>query len=260
MSSMYILLITVLGLVGVFFNLRMLFTSYRNKTKHQNIWTLVICQFVYHVSVLFMNTVDAWTRLHVQQEEYCSAIYLLISTFMIFCVAGNLMAVLTVDSRNPVAYQSRVLFPTCEFFTTATLALGFALSVFLRWYACFSEQFAFHAMVLSVIIAVTFVVLLLLAHRSCVQYNITPTTPLTMPKTSLLSRLKKNKGIVLFVALFLMCIVISVKELVSPQAFHAPCYLLITNAAVGIALPLTVNDLVNSNSELESDMKMIVTS
>ena len=258
MSSMYILLITVLGLVGVFFNLQMLFTSSKTKAKHHNIWTLVICQFVYHVSVLFMNTVDAWRRLHVQQEEYCSAVYLLISTFMIFCVAGNLMAVLTVDFRSPVTYQSRELFPTCELFTTAALALGFALSIILRWYACFSEQFAFHAMVFSVIIVVTFVVLLLLAHRVYQTTSLT-TKPLPMPKASLPSRLKKNKGIVLFVALFFMCIVISVTELVSPQAFLAPCFLLITNAAVGIALPLTVNDFVNSNSELESDMKIVVT-
>ena len=251
---MYILLITALGLVGVFFNLQMLLTCYKNKTKNtflQNIWSLVICQLVYHVTVLVINTVDAWTRLEVQQEEYCSTIYLLISTFMTFFVGGNLMAILAMECRNPTAYQSRVLIPTCELFTTAALALGFTVSVILRLYTCSREQSAFYLMVISLIVVVTIVVLLLVASGPSLQlHNITP-KPTAMPKTSLPHRFMKNKGIVLFVALFLMCVCVSVTQLFSPQAFYAAFYLLIMNAVVGIALPLTFNGFVDSRSELK---------
>ncbi|KAL9983579.1 hypothetical protein ACROYT_G005774, partial [Oculina patagonica] len=260
MSSMYIPLITAFGLVGVFFNLQMLLTCFRNKTKYtflQNIWAFVICQFVYHVSVLVMNTVDAWTKLDVQQGEYCSTIYLLISTFMTFFAGGNLMAILVIESRNTMPYQSRELFPTCGLFTTAALALGFAVSVILR-YACFCEQFVFHVMVISVIIVVTIVVLLLVASGSTLQVDNT-TPKRSMPKTSLPIRFKKNKGIVLFIALFLICIGVSVTQSsVSPQAFHAAFYLLIMNAAVGIALPLTFKDFVDSSSELENEISLFV--
>ena len=221
----------------------------------------MICQFVYHVSALAMNTVDAWTRLEVQQEEYCSTIYLSTSTLMTFCVAGNLMAILTLDSRIPVAHQQQKLFPTCELFTTTALALGFTVSVILRWYTCFREQFAFHVMVISLIVVVTIVVLLRLAASglSLQVDNITP-KPTAMPKTSLPHRFMKNKGIVLFAALFLMCVGVSVIQLVSPQAFHAAYHLLIVNAVVGIALPLTFKDFVDSNSELKIEIKTVVTS
>ncbi|KAL9983580.1 hypothetical protein ACROYT_G005775 [Oculina patagonica] len=262
MSSMYIPLITAFGLVGVFFNLQMLLACFRNKTKYtflQNIWAFVICQFAYHVSVLVMNTVYLWTRLlDVQQGEYCSAIYLLISTFMTIFVGGNLMAILVIESRNPMACQRQELFPTCELFTTAVLALGFAVTVILRRYACFCEQFVFHVMVISVIIVVTIVTLLLVASGSSLQLDNTIPKPPAMPKTSLSNRFKNNKGIVLFIALFLICTGVSVTQSLFPQAFHAAFYLLIMNAAVGIALPLTLKDFVDSSSELENEISLFI--
>ena len=219
MDMIYISLITALGLVGVvLLNLKILLTSFKSKTTYtflRNIRSWVICQFAYHVSVLLMNTVDAWTRLNVPQE-YCSTIYLLISTFMTFFVGGNMMAILVMESRNPVAYQIRGdFFPTRKLFVAiSALAIGLTAFIMLRYYACFRQHFTFHVMVvISIIIVVTIVILLLVASDSSLQVdNISPaklptkslTKPLMKPKISLPSFCGKDKGIALFVVLLLM--------------------------------------------------------
>lgn len=263
MSSIYIPLITALGLVGFFFNLRMLLSCFKNKTKYtflQNIWPVVICQTVYHVTVLVMNTVDAWTRLDVQREDYCSVVYVLVSTVMTFFVGGNLMVILAMESHNNSVDQSRESLPTCTLFKTAVLALGFTVAVILRCYICFHQQLTFYVMNIGVIVVVTIVVLLLVACGSSMSSldldRITAKLP--MPKTSWLIRCKKNKGIVLFVALFLMCTGLAVTQLFSTQAFQAFSYLLIMNAVVGIALPVIFGDFIVSSSELENKMKTVV--
>jgi len=79
-----------------------------------------------------------------------------------------------------------------------------------------------------------------------------------MPRTSLLTRCKKNKGTVLFVALFLMCIGLAVTQLFSTQAFQALSYLLIMNAVVGIALPVAFDDFIVLSRELENEIKTVV--
>ena len=258
-------LITGLGLVGVFFNLRMLLSCLRNRTKYtflQNIWPVVICQTVYHVTVITMNTVDAWERPDVQRGEYCSVIYALVSTLMTFFIGGNLMAVLAMESRNNLESvdQSREPFSTCTLFRTVVLALGFCVAVILRCYVCFHQQLTFYAMNISVIVVVTIIVLLLVAYGSSVPSldlaRITPNRP--MLRTSLLTRCKKNKGTVLFVALFLMCTGLVVSQLFSTQAFQAFSYLLIMNAVVGIALPVAFDDFIVLSSKLENEMKIEV--
>ena len=178
---------------------------------------------------------------------------------MTFFVGGNMMAILVMESRNPVTYQRREeFFPTCELFTTAALTLGFTVCVVLRCYVCFREQFIFHVTVIGMIVVVTIVILLLVASGLSLQLNniTTTTNPLTKAKTFLPSRGKKNKGIVLFVALFLICIGVSVAQAMLPQAFHVGSYLLIMNATVGIALPFTFNDFVDSSREQENDMNL----
>lgn len=264
MASSYVPLITGVGLVGVFFNSRMLLSCLKNKAKYtflQNIWPVVICQTVYHVTVLAMNTVDAWRKLDVQRVEYCSVVYVLVSTVITFFVGGNLMAILAMESRNTLASvdQSREPFSTCTLFRTAVLALGFSVTVILRCYICFDQQLAFYVMNISVIVVVTIIVLLLVACGSSVPSldldRIAPNHP--MPRTSLLTRCRNNKGTVLFVALFLMCIGLAMTQLFSTQAFQAFSYLLIMNTVVGIALPVTFGDFIILSSKLENEMKTV---
>ena len=263
MGSIYVPLITSLGLVGVFFNLRMLLSCLKNKTKYtflQNIWPVVVCQTVYHVTVLTMNTVDAWKSPDVRRVEYCSVIYALVSTLMTFFVGGNLMAILAMESRNSLGSvdQSRDPFSTCTLFRTAVLALGFSIAVIARCYLCFHPQLAFYVINISVIIVLTVIVLLLVAYGSSVPSvdpdRITPNR-LMMRRTSLLTRCNNNKGTVLFVALFSMCTGLVVAQFFSTQAFQAFSYLLIMNAVVGVALPVAFGDFIVLSSELENEMK-----
>lgn len=250
--------------MGVFFNLRMLLSCYKNKTKYtslRKIWTLAICLIVYQVSILAMNTVGAWKELEVKQHEgHCSAIYLLVSTFMTFFVGGNLMVIVAIESRDPMANRNRELFPTCELLTTALLSLGISLFVMIRWYSSCHQDFAFHLMVFSVIVAITIIVFLLfVASGSCLQLDHTTPKPQKL-KTSLPNLCTKSKGSLIFVALFLMCIGAAVTQYSSPQAFQPVLYLLIMNATVGIALPLAFNDLIYSSSEVENETKIAVIS
>lgn len=254
MCSIHTALITAVGLVGVFFNIRMLSSCYRSKTKYtflQTIWPLVICLVVYQVSILSMNTVAAWKGLHVQHGECCSALYVLVSTFLTFFAGGNLMVILAIESRNAMACHTQELFPTCKFFATAVLSLAFAVSVIIRC-SCCRPDFALHLIAISTIVVVTIVVLLLVACGSCLQ----PKPPL--PKTSLPNRCKKNNGTTLFITLFLLCIVVAVTQILSPHAFQPILYLLIMNATAGIALPLAFNDLIYLRSEVENEMKIVV--
>ena len=265
MGSIYAPLITSLALVGVFFNLRMLLSCLKNKTKYtflQNVWPVVICQAVYHVTVLTMNTVDAWKRPDLQREEYCSVVYALVCTLMTFFVGGNLMAILAMESRNSLELvdQSREPFSTCALFRTVVLALGFSVAVILRCYSCCHQHLAFHVMNISMIVVVNVIVLLLVAYGTRIPSldldRITPNSPI--PRTSLLTRCKKNKGTVLFVALFLVCTGLFVTQLFTTQAFQVFSYLLIMNAVVGIALPVAFGDFIVLSSELENEMKSVV--
>lgn len=265
MSPIHITLITALGLVGIFYNLRMLLSCLKNKAKYtflQNTWPVVICQTGYHVTVLIMNTVDAWTRLDEQRVLYCSVVYVLVSTVMTFFVGGNLMAILAMESRNTLGSvdQSRDPFSTCTLFRTVVLALGLSVAVILRYFICFHQQLAFYVMNISAIVVVTIIVLLLVTCGSSVSsLNLDHIPPkLPMPGTPFLTRCKKNKGIVLFVVLFLICTGLAVTNAFSTLAFQALSYLLIMNAVVGIALPVTFGDFIDSSSELEDEMKTVV--
>lgn len=252
-------LITAVAFAGVLFNFKMLFSCVKNKTKYrflQDNWTVLVCQAVYQVFVLVVNSVNAWTEPDVQHEEHhCSAVYSSVASFMAFFVSGSLMS-LAVECRSG-ACQELELFGTCALSTTAVLALGFTVSVMIRWLSCFCEDFSFYLMAINLIIAMMIVVVLRVAFGSCVELD-TTTPKLSMPKTSLMHLCKKSKGTVLFVALFLMCIGVMVTQLVSPQAFQKVLYLVIVNVAVGIALPLTFNDLIGSSIEMEKETRVVV--
>ena len=241
----------------------MLLSCLKKKAKYtflQNIWPIVTCQTSYHVTVLIMNTVDAWTRLDERRAECCSVIYVLVSTALAFFVGGNFMAILAMESRNTLGSvdQTREPFPTCALFRTAVLALGLSVAVIVRYYICFHQHLAFYLTNISVMVVVTIIVLLLVACGSSMSsLNLDRiAAKLPLPRTSFLTRCKTNKGIVLFVALFLMCTGLAVAQIFSMQDFEAFSYLLIMNAVVGIALPVMLGDFINSTSELENEIKL----
>ena len=243
MGSIYAQIITSLGLVGVFFNVRMLLVCMKNKPKYtflQNVWSVVICQTVYHVTVLTMNIRDAWKMPDVQREEYCSVVYVLVCTLITFFIGGNLMAILAMESRDSLKSvdQSREPFSTCALFRTVALALGFSVAVILRCYSCFHQQLAFHVMNITVVVNV--IVQLLVGYGAGMpSLNLDRiTASLLIPRTSFLTHCKRNKGTVLFAALFLMCTGLFVTQLFSTQAFQMFPYFLILMLSLESLFPL----------------------
>ena len=154
--------------------------------------------------------------------------------------------------------QSREPFSTCALFRTVVLALGFSVAVILRCYSCFHQQLAFHVMNITVVVNV--IVQLLVGYGAGMpSLNLDRiTATLLIPRTSFLTHCKRNKGTVLFVALFLMCTGLFVTQLFSTQAFQMFPYFLIMNAVVGIALPVALGDFIVLNIELEDEMKSVV--
>lgn len=81
-------LTTVVALIGVFLNIKMLLNCFKNQTKTK---PLIISQFVYQVAILALNTVEVWTD---EDAESYRLFRHLMSTFLSTVLAFNWVAIL----------------------------------------------------------------------------------------------------------------------------------------------------------------------
>lgn len=240
---------TLCNLVGLCLNMRMLLSSFKGKPRLSFLQArelFVVSQFVAQVTVLVVNSVEAWSELDVvtiRRDESCFALYNVVSTFAIFFSGGNLLAMVAFDSSDTVSYQYQELLP--EHLVLAAPALGFLGLGIIWWLSCYSLEFASPEMfVTAFILAATIAVLLFTAWRTR-RYHKAPKNPSEATKTVLLET-------VLLVVVFLMCIgVMTIRISRLPlcmagdqaRAHEKLSYLLVMNYSVGIAIPLTVTDM-----------------
>lgn len=254
----YVVVLAVCSLVALCFNVRMLLSGFSDKTK-QSRRLLVICQFVTQVTMLAVNMVEAWTELDeisIQHEEPCFAFYKLVSTFAAFFSGGILLALVAVESDHSESYQNQEALP--QLLASAALALGFVGSGITWLHSCFSQEFASAVTVSAFILVSAIAVLLFVAWKTRPDR--------TAPRTSpLLSRLKKNGEIVLFVIFFLVCVGVMTSQISRPslceseqaRAGDKVFYLFIMNYTVGIVMPVAVIDL-NDSSYIKENEEMKV--
>ena len=103
----YLRSIVALGLLGLFFNIRMLSGCLRKENRYLTPW--VICQFVFQVTILVAVTVDAWNK-HVDENyEYCCLLKELQRTavFLAVCNYAQLEAVSLDKPEHPLEQKIR---------------------------------------------------------------------------------------------------------------------------------------------------------
>lgn len=255
MSWIYLVFIALV-LAGFFFNIRMLWSCIKkDKRKYtllRHCRPLIICQFVYQISIVSMNAIDTWIELNVQQEtEYCS-IQKLLPNFMTLFLVCNSLAILMIELEVPVVYQNR----KSLLLLSAAMCLGLICSVVLWWNSCFRPEEFIFKLALSTILLVPFSFLLIVDWRNYMPLD--RTTPNdSMQRSSVLWNCPNNKTkeTVLFIALLLWCFVtiimfpsLSFLEFEQIKVFREVTFLFMTNNIInGIILPVIINGLIDSS-------------
>lgn len=268
MGLVYLLFIAALDLAGIIFNMRMLRRSFKDKTKYkflQKCRTLTICQCVCQVTILVTNAVQSWPGFGFQSCNVFRG--LLIS--MTFLLACNMAAILIHrDSGYPfVTYGNQEVYSKLKL--PAALAIIGSTTV---CYSCFSQEFLSQMAVEGILFVVTmaFVALLYAAvsKNNIIHDHLADTSTKTSTSTSfsLWSVCQENKMSLLFMASLLTFLAVLLSafprssfslDFEQTKIFQEVMYSLITRFVVGIALPLTICDLIDSSYE-ENERKIIV--
>lgn len=262
----YLLLIAVLDLIGAFFNIRMVLSCFWNKEQYPHLKkyrVITICQFVYQVTILGLNTVEVWKGLDVQLKETCSVFTVLSISMNVFLVC-NLTAT-SVVHFHPVLYQNRKeRFP--KLVISAALALGFVISVTVFWFSCSTsteDLYIYNKAFISRLWPIVLVVLV--ACTAGIYCNLDHTTPEASKNTwqSVEVCLKENTKTVFLLVVFL-CLGValfsfSVLNLENTKLNFAKFICLLTmDFAVGIALPVTFKDFIDSSFLVQNDKEAVV--
>ena len=132
--------LALLQLAAVAFNLRMLLSCFKDKTKYpflQRGRMFFICQWICQVTILVADAVESWKGFASQLKESCN-IFRILSLSLMFFQAYNLMALVIILTESQVKRENR------EFSTklkiSAVLVLGLTGSATILWYNCFSSQ------------------------------------------------------------------------------------------------------------------------
>lgn len=124
MSGILAPLILGAGAIGLFFNVYML----RIRIFYQKLRPLVICQLVFQIMILGMNTTEAWKRLYSTQHAYdqTEAIFgsKMIKLSMAVLLPFNIVAITAFLQSLHSLGRSESRYITLKLFVTSSIALG----------------------------------------------------------------------------------------------------------------------------------------
>ena len=244
-----------LYLAGIFFNIRMLQSCFKNKTKYkflQKCRTLTVLQCACQVTILVADAVESWKGFDFQPTGSCNVFRVLASS-MLFFQGCNLLVICIIYFDHSAAHGNRDLCSKLKI--SATLSLGFIGSVMIWWQSCFSPEFISQmALTVMFIVAVAFVVLLFVedARNLNIQDSLEDTmSPESSMKTCSLLW-KEQRRPIIFINLLLTCLVVILSG--SPhwtenEAFKETLHSFMTKFVVGVILPVTYCDLIESSYE-----------
>ena len=261
MSLIYTLLMAALDLAGITFNLRMLRSCFKDKTKYtflQKCRTLAICQCACQVIILLVDAAESWKGLETEPRESCNVIRVT-SSSMLFFQACNLMAILIIYFNQPTAHGASEM--CCKLKISAALFLGFTGSAMIWWYTCSSQEFLFQMVLRVFVTSVEFVILLFAwdARNNIHVQTEVDTQHASIKTCSLVWKVcKENCRPVLFITLLLVCLLVMLSW--SPRSAESEArqdvlYLVITRIVVGIVLPVTFTDLIELRKQEENGLK-----
>ena len=263
MSFTYWLVIAALDLTAVVFSARMLRRCFLDKMNNTFLYkckTLVICQCVCQATFLVTDAVQLWKGFEIQARESCD-IFRVMSISTLFFQACNITAMALVcsdhgSSSNQDASVKRKI--------TAVLSLGLIGSAMIWWYNCFSQEFLSQMtlVVLSFVVAAAFVLLFAADIRDRLV-NTSEETPMKIKTRSLAWNVcKGNKRPLAFIVLLLTCLVVVLSD-VPRSTFHFnvtvfSAIVIFQRFSIGIGLPLTLTDSIDSSSEQDHDQEKFV--
>ena len=239
MSWIQVLLLAALDLAGIYFNLKMLLACFIKKgmksTFLRKYRPLVIWQFVYHVSSLALNTIEALSGPNVQHSEYfesCSVLKVL-SIFINVLLVSNFTAMLLVVDYNPVVYRNYrfspillMLFPLC---------LGGSVLIL-----CLLRHESTSQLVVVITLSAVLFAFLLVTWQKYTKLD--QTYAKQMPSLSWDTFRDKKKAC--FAAAWFMCCAVAIAlETFAWSSLNENICSYIMSSAVGIGLPIASNDL-----------------
>ena len=267
-----------LDLAGVFFNIRMLRSCLKDRTKYtflQKCRALVICQFAYQVTILVTNAVESWQLLLDIQPRECCYILRVLSISMMFFQACNLTVILIIHSDYSMANGIREA-SSNKLKISAVVSLGFIGSAMI-WYSSLTQQFNSQmAVIISVFVVTMMFVIFMYAAVSMTIDNIHDELEDTIPEASMKACslmwkvCKVNKRYVFFITFLLTCLAVfssglprsgsplGSQDFAQTEVFKERLYSFITQVVFGIILPVTISEMIIDSSHEEEHEKEVV--
>ena len=157
-SIVYTLLMAALDLAGIIFNIRMLRSCFKDKTKYtflQKYRTSAICQCACQVIIVVADAAETWQVLETQPRE-SFYVFRVLSSSMLFLQVYILMPIL-----NSIIYFDQPTSELCsQLKISAALSLGFTGSAMICCNSCSSQELIFQMALRVIFVCVAFVLLL----------------------------------------------------------------------------------------------------
>ena len=262
---MYTLLMVALDLAGITFNLRMLRSCFKNKENYtflQKCRTLAICQCACQVTILVADAVEMWKGL----ETESSNVFRVLSSSMLFFQGCNLIAILIIYFDQPTLHGTSELCSKLKI--SAALSLGLIGSAIIWWNSYFCQDLHIFQMfslpVLRFVVSLALVALLFAWDVKNIIHDQVEDDPLeaSMETCPLLWKVPQEyRRPVLFILLLLVCLLVILSwspRSAENEALMDALYSVITKFVVGIVLPVTFTDLIESSKQDENGLKTVV--
>ena len=257
----------ILELSAVFLNVRLLLFCFKDEKRYKFLQkgrVLVILQFVCQVTILVADAIEWWNGFKVQLSESCDVPRVL-SISLMFFQPCNLIAIMTISCSCEDNATQKTQELSSKLRIGAALTLGFIGSCLIWWNGCvndgYSSQFALKFIF---VVTTTYVVsqfgVALIGDKGLHQEE--PLTDATSEeKANALSMWTKGRRPLFMTALMLLFLIIILSG--KPSSGSLLCrhdsdeetlctelvYSFITKFAVGIFLPMTLYDLIDSSYE-----------
>ena len=258
------LLLAAVDLAGVFFNIRMLRTCFKDKTKNtflQRSRMVAISQVACQATILGMDAIESWNGFDVQPRESCN-VFRVLSIIMMLFEASNIIVIMIVYVDHNMRYQNQEMLSS-KLKMTVAVSLGIIGSIITWWYSCGSQEILSQKVVkVMAVVHLAFVVFLASsAFRDYID-GLSESREDSMETCPLLLRaFKGDKKLISFIVLSLManCFVLILGDM-PRMSLHLKetCLLFILRFVVCFVLPLTVIDMVNSSHDEENEKQVVV--
>lgn len=256
MTWLLLLVLSVMDIAAVYFNVRMLIICFKDKTKYkflESCRVLAICQGACHVIILVADTAEWWNGFTILPSKTCS-FFRVLSLSVMFYQTCNLTAMMTVYNEH------RTQDASSKVRMYAALSMGGVGSSMIAWHNCFAQApTSLFALKAAFVLVVTFLILLLAAALfTNDEYNTLESQAAICTSASPLWVRKENMRPLFFTILLLPCLVCILSGVPNTDSllyedyeqvtlFKEALYSVITKFAVGIVLPVTLYDLINSS-------------